>query len=423
MSDTVIEVEHLSKRYRLGERLGGGHKYDTLRDGIANLFKRSRSKSIKRDTSGDMSFPEYIWALRDVSFQVKRGDILGIIGMNGAGKTTILKILSRITDPTDGTAIIKGRVGSLLEVGTGFHPELTGRENTYLSGAILGMKKREVERKFDEIVAFAELDKFMDTPVKFYSSGMYVRLAFAVAAHMEPEILLVDEVLAVGDIAFRKKCLGKMNVVTKEGRTVLFVSHNLSAINNLCPQAILLSDGRLKLAGSTAQVIAAYNRDCEQHTASFKGLEDSNLRRGDGRVRFIGVEVFGAAGSDIKTLGESLAIKLFYRANQDLPDVKFYIYISDEIGNKVLFCSNHFSGEVISVKKGSGVVQCLIRKNLLSPGKYWINADVYAGGLQCDYVERIQQFTVMYGDFYGTGMIPDSRSGRLVIEYEWKIPD
>jgi len=265
MSDTVIRVENLGKRYKIGKREG----YLTLRDTLASAFKSPLRWSRKRNSSPAMSHQpsatslepsanNYIWALKDVTFEVTQGEVVGIIGRNGAGKTTLLKILSRITEPTEGYAEIKGRIGSLLEVGTGFHPELTGRENIYLNGAILGMKKREIDKKFDEIVAFAEIEKFIDTPVKYYSSGMYVRLAFAVAAHLEPEILLVDEVLAVGDAAFQKKCLGKMGDVAKEGRTVLFVSHNMGAIQKLCPRSILLEEGRLSLNGESTEVIRQY---------------------------------------------------------------------------------------------------------------------------------------------------------------------
>jgi len=255
MSDVVIRVDGLGKRYRIGALQ---RRHNTLRDQITDTLTApfrglKNPKSEIRNPHSD-----YIWALKNVSFEVKRGEVVGIIGRNGAGKTTLLKILSRITEPTEGRAEIHGRVGSLLEVGTGFHPELTGRENIYLNGAILGMKKAEIERKFDEIVAFAEIEKFMDTPVKRYSSGMYVRLAFAVAAHLEPEILLVDEVLAVGDIAFQKKCLGKMGEVAKEGRTVLFVSHNMEAIRRLCNEAMLLECGKLRRRGEVDGVISDY---------------------------------------------------------------------------------------------------------------------------------------------------------------------
>ncbi len=231
MSNIAIRIEGLGKRYRIGKLV----RYKTLRDGLADLPGRARRAvasrwTRQRDETTNGASDSHIWALKDMSFEVKRGEVIGIIGRNGAGKSTLLKILSRITEPTTGYADIYGRVGSLLEVGTGFHPELTGRENIHLNGAVLGMKKSEITKKFDEIVAFAETERFLDTPVKHYSSGMYLRLAFAVAAHLEPDILLVDEVLAVGDVAFQKKCLGKMGIVVKEGRTVLFVSHNMAAI-------------------------------------------------------------------------------------------------------------------------------------------------------------------------------------------------
>jgi lipopolysaccharide transport system ATP-binding protein len=256
MSDTVVRTENLSKLYRIGEHQGG---YKTLRETIVNTFSAPFQHLSRYPQTSTLKPPsDCIWALKDFSFEVKCGEIVGIIGPNGAGKTTLLRILSRITEPTEGWAEIRGRVGSLLEVGTGFHPELTGRENIYLNGAILGMKKAEIDRKFDEIVAFAEVERFIDTPVKRYSSGMRVRLAFAVAAHLEPEILVVDEVLAVGDAAFQKKCLGKMGDVTKEGRTVLFVSHNMVAVQSLCGRVIWLNDGKIVEEGQPDQVVSSY---------------------------------------------------------------------------------------------------------------------------------------------------------------------
>jgi lipopolysaccharide transport system ATP-binding protein len=274
MSETVIKVEHLSKQYRIGAREG----YRTFRETLVDAVKtplQGLSKVFNRRSAvgGRSSGDDTIWALEDVSFEVKQGEVVGIIGRNGAGKSTLLKILSRITEPTEGRVELRGRVGSLLEVGTGFHPELTGHENIYLYGAILGMDRWEITRKFDEIVAFAELDKFIDTPVKKYSSGMYMRLAFAVAAHLEPEILLVDEVLAVGDAQFQKKCLGKMGDVAKEGRTVLFVSHQLEAIQRLCGSCLLIREGHLEEYNETPKTIKKYldTEDrlcCSWHNAS-----------------------------------------------------------------------------------------------------------------------------------------------------------
>src|SRR5437870_6041767 len=253
MSNVVIRVENLSKQYKIG---AAKHRHDTLRDHLAESFKSLFGRDGRRSS---VSGPEdIIWALKEVSFEVKHGEAMGFVGHNGAGKSTLLKILSRITEPTAGFADIRGRVSSLLEVGTGFHAELTGRENIYLNGVILGMKKAEINRKFDEIVSFAEIEKFIDTPVKRYSSGMYVRLAFAVAAHLETEILLVDEVLAVGDVEFQKKCLNKMQDVGHQGCTVLFVSHNMSAVTRLCPRAILLDGGRIIQDGPSHQVVSTY---------------------------------------------------------------------------------------------------------------------------------------------------------------------
>lgn len=258
MSDIAVRVNGLSKQYRIS---GKQEEYRTLREALTQAFLspfRRAHRLLSGQAYSAAELDETIWALREVSFAIKQGEVVGIIGPNGAGKTTVLKILSRITEPTEGYAEIHGRVGSLLEVGTGFHPELTGRENVYLNGSILGMKKREIDRKFEEIVEFAEVAKFIDTPVKHYSSGMYVRLAFSVAAHLEPEILLVDEVLAVGDAAFQKKCLGKMGDVAKEGRTVLFVSHNMVALQSLCDWAILLNDGKVMEEGPPRKVVSKY---------------------------------------------------------------------------------------------------------------------------------------------------------------------
>src|SRR6266480_2028497 len=279
MSDAIITVENLGKKYSL--RHQRNERYTSLRDVIAEkalgFFKNLKSGN------GVSVSKEDFWALRDVSFEVRRGEVVGIIGRNGAGKSTLLKILSRITEPTTGRVRIRGRVASLLEVGTGFHPELTGRENVFLNGAILGMSREEIKRKFDEIVAFAEVEQFLDTPVKRYSSGMYVRLAFAVAAHLEPEILIVDEVLAVGDYEFQRRCLGKMNEVAHCGRTVLFVSHNMTAIEELCSQSILLKNGHIERSGATHQVVAHYLSSTV--TPSVWQIDEQTEREGTGNAR------------------------------------------------------------------------------------------------------------------------------------------
>ncbi|MFM6202201.1 MAG: polysaccharide ABC transporter ATP-binding protein, partial [Dolichospermum sp.] len=288
MADTVIRVENLGKKYVIGHQKQ--ERYTALRDVLAEKA-RSFGQMFSRNGKGDDPTHEEFWALKDVSFEIKQGDRVGIIGRNGAGKSTLLKILSRITEPTEGRISIKGRVASLLEVGTGFHPELTGRENIYLNGAILGMSKAEIKKKFDEIVAFAEVEKFLDTPVKRYSSGMYVRLAFAVAAHLEPEILIVDEVLAVGDAQFQKKCLGKMEDVGKEGKTILFVSHDLGFIQLLCSHGILLKEGKIMNDAEINQVIDSYNQVLEREINSNKNLLERKLRTGKGEIKISKIEI------------------------------------------------------------------------------------------------------------------------------------
>jgi ABC-type polysaccharide/polyol phosphate transport system ATPase subunit len=300
---TVIQAEGLGKRYRRGVRVDTGLRHALER------FARSPWRSLRG------AKPETFWALKDVSLEVKEGEVLGLIGRNGAGKTTLLKILSRITRPTEGWAEIRGRVRSLLEVGTGFHPELTGRENTYLSGSILGMSKREIDRKFDEIVAFAEIEKFIETPVKHYSSGMYVRLAFSVAAHLEPEILLVDEVLAVGDINFQKKCLGKMGEVAKGGRTVVLVSHQLNQIRRLCERVAWVDGGTIRMAGGTHEVVSAY-----ESAMIGPGLNGSGLERGVAtKARFTRWEIDSQA-DDLCTVRdlEPLTVKVFLDVRQPI---------------------------------------------------------------------------------------------------------
>jgi lipopolysaccharide transport system ATP-binding protein len=356
--------------YRIGEKQ---ERYYTFRDTLTNIvlapFRRLRrvGKQPKED--------EIIWALKDVSFEVKHGEVVGIIGRNGAGKTTFLKILSRITEPTEGQAVIHGRVGSLLEVGTGFHPELTGRENIFLNGAILGMRKTEIERKFDEIVAFAEIEKFMDTPVKRYSSGMYVRLAFAVAAHLEPEILLVDEVLAVGDAVFQKKCLGKMDDVAKEGRTVLFVSHNMGMIRSLCERCILLSDGQQVMDDEPAQVISYYlssglydnNAEGEIHwtdSADAPGSEEMKLRS----IRLLGPtgDVQGTFEVD-----KPIIVEITYEVRKRLRGMRLNLRLLTQEGIIAFGTTNHnqMQDELVP---GQYIAKCIIPGELLNRGKYLV---------------------------------------------------
>jgi len=381
MSETVIKIQNLSKRYRIGERQG----YKTLREAITNVtkvpflhirkamgkvpgVKRSGTDFMPSDPSSRLSSQaEYIWALKDVSFEVKRGEVIGIIGRNGAGKTTLLKILSKITEPTEGRVELRGRVGSLLEVGTGFHPELTGHENIYLYGAILGMDRYEVTRKFDKIVAFAELEKFINTPVKRYSSGMYMRLAFAVAAHLEPEILLVDEVLAVGDAAFQKKCLGKMGDVSKEGRTVLFVSHNMSAVESLCEQAIWLDNGQIVVAGSVMRTISSYLREGAQSVLEKVWDEPSNAPGGEKvRVHRVSVIPQNVVAGELITVKTPLQLEF-----------EFWNYLGDAVLNfSVVLYS--IKGECIfnTVSQAKSFSKGLVRGRFTIPGNF-LNNGVY----------------------------------------------
>lgn len=342
MSNVAIRVGGLGKRYRIGEL----QRYKALRDTLTNALYapfRATASIIKgwRSPSSRHQSDNYIWALKDVSFEVKQGEVIGIIGRNGAGKSTLLKILSRITEPTEGYAEIHGRAGSLLEVGTGFHPELTGRENIYLNGSILGMKKVEIERKFDEIVSFAEVEKFIDTPVKHYSSGMYVRLAFAVAAHLELEILLVDEVLAVGDVAFQKKCLGKMGEVTREGRTVLFVSHNMGAVRQLCSRCILLEKGAVTASGDTSDITEKYL----SQTVNFDSLTsekyfDEAINK---EFQVLSVRLLNDAGelSQNFNCDTPILIEITCVSRRSVPGMYGYLGIMNKDGIPVLVSDTH----------------------------------------------------------------------------------
>ena len=363
----IISVKNLSKKYTLGENIHG-RGVRTFRDifdyKMQNLFRRGDKQS-KEDTT--------LWALKDVTFDVGQGEVVGIIGRNGAGKSTLLKILSRITEPTTGEINLRGRVASLLEVGTGFNAELTGRENIFLNGSILGMKKKEITQKFDEIVAFAEVDKFLDTPVKRYSSGMYVRLAFAVAAHLEPEILLVDEVLAVGDAGFQKKCLGKMSEVSKEGRTVLFVSHNMGAVGNLCSKGILLEGGEIASCGQIKDVIGKY---LSVHAGS--GDVDLNVikeRTGNGRARFIQVVTRNRAGEicDTFTIGDDLVFDISIFSPENIRSGRMSLSIVSSDGTPVYhLVAVDADFELINIR-GEATIRVALKNQKIYPGEYYVN--------------------------------------------------
>lgn len=372
MSDTVIRVENLSKKYVIGHQKQ--ERYISLRDVISDKVKSFGQVLSRKDPQEDPTHEEF-WALKDVSFEIKQGDRVGIIGRNGAGKSTLLKILSRITEPTEGRISINGRVASLLEVGTGFHPELTGRENIFLNGAILGMDRVEIKRKFDEIVAFAEVEKFLDTPVKRYSSGMYVRLAFAVAAHLEPEILIVDEVLAVGDAQFQKKCLGKMeDVAEKEGRTILFVSHNMAAVLDLCSKGIVLEGGKIIQEGTTENSVKTYMNSWQTKSIGENTNIKDRLNRTSGDVRFTHLIMEDNQGNQRWEFStdESLKIKFSYHVVRPVSNLMIFLALKCPTTDQILTNYKHTiaNNDLLIDTIGTGIIE--IPNPNLRPGNYAI---------------------------------------------------
>lgn len=365
--NTAIRVEGLAKSYRIARALGR-QPYRTLQEEVIEL-----PKTLWKRAMGRSDAMETFWALEDVSFEVKEGEVVGIIGRNGAGKSTLLKILSRITEPTRGRAEIFGRVGALLEVGTGFHPELTGRENIFLSGAILGMRKSEIARQFDAIVDFAEVEQFIDTPTKRYSSGMYTRLAFAVAAHLEPEILLVDEVLAVGDAAFQKKCLGKMEEVSGEGRTVFFVSHNTQAVRQLCTRGILLEHGRVAADGPTDSTLAVYNQKLrELRVDAETGVNNPENRRGSGAVRFTSVSVEDLDGNERYTfsMGDTVRFRLTFDVHAPMRGLAIFVGLRSGLSRELITSARHVLTDSVVQPGTSSTVVVDLPEVYIRPGEY-----------------------------------------------------
>ena len=398
MSEVAIRCEGLGKRYRIGPR----ERYYALRDTLAGAMYapfRGLSRLVNpRSVGNHPQSNNTIWALKDVSFEIKQGEVVGIIGRNGAGKSTLLKILSRITEPTEGTAEIHGRVGSLLEVGTGFHPELTGRENIYLNGAILGMRKAEIGRNFDEIVAFAEVEQFIDTPVKHYSSGMYVRLAFAVAAHLEPDVFLVDEVLAVGDAVFQKKCLGKMSDVAKEGRTVLFVSHNLAGIKSLCQRAILLDRGTKVAEGSSGEMVLRYIGAAEVDTPD-KEIPEEAHATGTSKVRVRRVTLMenGDLNGFIVSWKQPIRLVLEIEVRQAIKNAVFGVGIVTVDGTPVLTVHhNDIGAPMWSLPRGTYKILINI-ENPLRSGFYKLVLGAHEGLARTSifYIPEAVQFQVL----------------------------
>lgn len=417
---TVISVENLGKKYTL--RHQQRESYTALRDVLANGAASIGQRLLhpfRKFPTGQQAQEEF-WALKDVSFEVKQGDRIGIIGRNGAGKSTLLKILSRITEPTTGRVKIKGRVASLLEVGTGFHPELSGRENIYLNGAILGMSRAEIKKKFDEIVDFAEIEKFLDTPVKRYSSGMYVRLAFAVAAHLEPEILVVDEVLAVGDAQFQKKCLGKMGAVAREGRTILFVSHNMAAVTALCERAVLFTSGKIIRDDFTTNVIEDYLTGFQSITES-NSVRDRVDRSGDGSMRITDL-MFGTVGKENSGFwvpGENCVATISYQSFYQGPsrNIEIALGVRRSDQTPLAYLGTKVVQEDIAIFESIGQSICKIRRLPLEPGRYYINAEIKRSGIIADYVQSASTVEVEGGDFYGTGIIWPY--GGVLCDYSW----
>ncbi|AFZ34646.1 Teichoic-acid-transporting ATPase [Stanieria cyanosphaera PCC 7437] len=423
MSDTIIRVENLGKKYIIGHQQEGRSQYVALRDVIAEGAKSVVKRFTKPQESN--SNREEFWALKDVSFEIKRGECVGIIGRNGAGKSTLLKILSRITEPTTGRISIKGRVASLLEVGTGFHPELTGRENIYLNGAILGMSRAEIKKKFDEIVAFAEVEKFLDTPVKHYSSGMYVRLAFAVAAHLEPEILVVDEVLAVGDAAFQKKCLGKMgDVATKEGRTVLFVSHNMATVQNLCSQCLYLNSGKIKEVNSTEFVINQYLVDISSESNK-DSLAFRKDRQCSNKVKIVNFYILDDCREKQSVLqsGNNYTFVMEYEnycVEKIFDDVIGSIAITDNRNEITFLIRSNFTDQNFSINQQKGYIEAQVKDFNLTTGIY--NTILFLSHRETEILDCISNACIIQveaGDFFNTGSIGLPSHCKTLTRADW----
>jgi homopolymeric O-antigen transport system ATP-binding protein len=421
MSEVVIRASNISKRYRLGEVRPGTR---TLRDSLGELLRRPFGGP--KHARPNSLIGQTIWALQGVSFEVRAGEVMGIVGPNGAGKSTLLKVLSRITEPTDGYAEIDGRVGSLLEVGTGFHPELTGRENVYLNGTILGMRRSEINRQFDTIVDFSGVEKFIDTPVKFYSSGMRVRLAFAVAAHLDPEILFVDEVLAVGDTAFQEKCLNKMSEVAGGGRTVLFVSHNLTAVATLCPRSIYLENGRVILDGETQAVIERYllagRPDLDQT------LTEREDRKGNGKLRFVAASLQDADGNRVGAIrsGQGVRFVLDYEAQPDAlldEEVEIKIKVEAPQRERLTYFSTRVGGAVWRHMPRRGRLICFVPEMPLAPGRYVYHANCERASEMYDDVFQVGSFEVIWDDFFGTGRVSKPLWGKVLVRHDWQIEE
>ena len=422
--DIAIRAEGLGKQYRLGQQVDMSVSLREMLMALPHaIARRARHVTAGASTAPDAT-SDTIWALRDVDLEVEHGEVLGIIGRNGAGKSTLLKILSCITTPTMGYAEVHGRLSSLIEVGTGFHPELTGRENIYLNGAILGMRKGEIDRKFDEIVSFAEVERFLDTPVKRYSSGMAVRLAFAVAAHLEPEIMVIDEVLAVGDTQFQRKCLVKMREAAQGGQTVLLVSHQMPAIENLCSRCILLENGQIIEEGPTADVVTSY---VTRYAPKETGLSERTDREGDGKVRFTGIEFCDEYGNVQRAIraGRPMTVRLRYESSGLDPRafVRVSIFVTDEREAPICNCCNQLSGEIATNWPAKGMAVCSVPQTLLVPGDYRIAVLVSVDDEMADLIMSAAQFEVLASDYFGGGKMPHPAHGKTIMPHSWYVEE
>jgi len=420
MDNSIISVENISKIYRLGV-IGTGTFSNDLKVWWARVRGKPNplAKIGKKDYGNQVG--DIIWALKDVSFKVEPGEVLGIVGRNGSGKSTLLKILSRVTAPSEGYVKIKGRIASLLEVGTGFHPELTGKENVYLNGAILGMSTQEITRKFDEIVDFAEIEPFIDTPVKRYSSGMYVRLAFAVAAHLESDILLVDEVLAVGDAEFQKKCLGKMNgLASEEGRTVLFVSHNMVSVRRLCERGILLNAGRIEKTGPIDSVLKTYMQVQEDIQSTV--LKNRTDRKGSGQLLFTDIDIRDDFNIPFSVkLGSHTRMYLKYEGERDMKNVHISVTLNNQYGERVSWLSNEVSGNQFRELPKNGTIRIDFPNLPYAAGTYSVELTARVGKVLADKISHAAQLIVHPGDFYKSGKKVPTKAGAVLVPHTWSV--
>jgi lipopolysaccharide transport system ATP-binding protein len=417
MPQPMIAVDQLSKRYKIGRPVAATENW---RGALARMARSHLHRLRLLSERGEAD--DFVWALRDASFRVEAGEVVGIIGRNGAGKSTLLKLLSRIVTPTAGRAVIQGRVGSLLEVGTGFHPELSGRENIFLNGAILGMRRTEILRVFDAIVDFSGVGRFLDTPVKRYSSGMYVRLAFAVAAHLDPEVLLVDEVLAVGDVQFQKRCLGKMSDVARSGRTVLFVSHNMAAVEGLCQRGIVLEDGCVAFDGPVTGALEHYLLSVQDTDLPRLGARQD--RSGNGAIRLTDLRFVGAGGATESFLtGQDFRAEVDYEATGALENVSLSIPFFTQLGQKVFMAWTRVLNADFARLPPRGTLVLEIPRLPLRAGGYAVNVWCEVNGDLADWVQDAGRFTVVDGDYYRTGKTVPTNYGHVVVDHAFHLEE